>query len=317
MKARTWLLLLAAPTAAGCDSGAEGPPKLDLPTTAPTEITKVASGGFTSPTDAVASPDGSEFYFAAFTTDSDADADAVGQGAIFRVASTPGSAAQKLSSTPLSMPSGLVLSCDGATVYVGDAGADRGGVYAMSKDGGAVTELTATGLAQARGLAMAPDCKTLWVTGSTDAGAPAVFSLPAEGGAATVVFADAPLVSPSGLHLDVDGTAWVMDHLALGANGPGILFSIPATGGEAKEVASGLRMGTPGGVSLAAGGGTAVMPTRDDQGVAQLTSISIATGELTQLPAPDMVDPAGLRTAREAGVFAVVDSEGDAIFSAK
>jgi hypothetical protein len=76
-------------------------------------------------------------------------------------------------------------------------------------------------------------------------------------------------------------------------------------------------MGTPGGVSLTAGGGTAVMPTRDADGNAQLTSVDIATGVITQLPAPDMADPAGLRSARKAGVFAVVDSEAGKIYRAE
>ena len=38
----------------------------DLPSDPPKTVTMVASGGFTSPSDAVASPDGSEFYFAAY-----------------------------------------------------------------------------------------------------------------------------------------------------------------------------------------------------------------------------------------------------------
>jgi len=76
-------------------------------------------------------------------------------------------------------------------------------------------------------------------------------------------------------------------------------------------------MGTPGGVSLTAGGGTAVMPTRDENGAAQLTSVNIATGAVTQLPIPDMADPAGLRTARKAGVFALVGAEDGTIYRAE
>jgi hypothetical protein len=76
-------------------------------------------------------------------------------------------------------------------------------------------------------------------------------------------------------------------------------------------------MGTPGGVSLTAGGGTAVMPSRDESGNAQLTSVNIKSGEMVQTSAPGMIDPAGLRTARKANVFAVVDSEGGAIYRAE
>src|SRR5206468_11338540 len=137
------------------------------------------------------------------------------------------------------------------------------------------------------------------------------------GGAASPVWIGEPLVSPTGLHVDDQGVAWVMDHRAVGADGEGVLFAIPSDGSAANEVISNLKMGTPGGVSLTAGGGTAVMPTRDADGHAQLTSVDIASGDMQQLPATDLIDPAGLRTARNAGVFAVVDSEGGAIYRAE
>jgi hypothetical protein len=164
---------------------------------------------------------------------------------------------------------------------------------------------------------MGPDCKTLYATGRTADGTPALFSIATAGGAASVVFMGPPLVSPTGLHVDSEGVAWVMDHLAAGASGEGVLYAIPSTGSGATEVISGLKMGTPGGVSLTAGGGTAVMPTRDANGAAQLTTVHIASGDMDQVPAPDIIDPAGLRTARSAGVFAVVDSEGGAIYRAE
>ena len=42
-----------------------------------------------------------------------------------------------------------------------------------------------------------------------------------------------------------------------------------------------------------------------------------ALHERADVAAPDMIDPAGLRTARKAGVFAVVDSEAGAIYRAE
>jgi hypothetical protein len=164
---------------------------------------------------------------------------------------------------------------------------------------------------------MGPDCKTVYITGRTDDGKPALFSMSVAGGSASIVYSGEPLERPTGLHVDTDGVAWVMDHIATGAEGAGVLWAITADGTSITEVASNLRMGTPGGVSLTAGGGTAVMPTRDAEGAGQLTTVNIATGETVQLAAPDIVDPAGLRTARKAGVFAVVDSEAGAIFKAQ
>lgn len=305
--AKTVLVALtAAPFAlVGCDSSE------DLPTQPPTTITKVATGGFSSPTDAVASPDGKTFYFAA--------RDEMNEPAIFRTSSEPGSTPEVMAvGAPLDMPIGLVLSCDGKTLYIADMGSDAGAVLTMPTEaGGAVTDLGASGVDRPGGLAMAKDCKTLYATGRTDAAEPALFSIPAAGGAASVVYKGEPLVAPSGLHIDNDGVNWVMDNRAHGAAGEGVLFAIPSDGSAATEVVSDLRMGTPGGVSLTAGGGTAVMPTRDADGNAQLTSVNIKTGEAVQLPAPGMTDPAGLRTARQAGVFAVVDSEGGAIYRAE
>ncbi len=305
MAERALVAALSAPIAlTGCHSSA------GLPTDPPRQVTQVATGGFTSPTDAVASPDGSSFYFAAF--------DPTGAAAIFATPSKPGSTASALASgEPLEAPIGLVLSCDGGTLYVADMGGETGAVLALPTSGGTPTDLGATGIVRPGGLAMGPDCKTLYATGVTADGLPALFTIPEAGGAASVVWMGAPLVAPTGLHVDDKGVAWVMDHLAVGANGEGVLFAIPSDGSSADEVASDLRMGTPGGVSLVAGGGTAVMPTRDHAGAAQLTSINIASGEVKQLATPDLVDPAGTRTARHAGVFALVDSEAGAIYRAE
>ena len=305
--AKTVLVALtAAPLALfGCDSSE------DLPTSPPTTVTKIATGGFTSPTDAVASPDGKTFYFAAH--------DDQNEPAIFQVSAEPGSVPEVMAlGAPLDMPINLVMSCDGKTLYIADLGSELGSVLSMPTTlGGAVSDLGATGIDRPGGLAMAKDCKTLYASGRTDIGEPALFSMSVDGGAANVVYKGEPLVAPSGLHIDDQNVVWLMDNRAHGDAGQGVLFAIPSDGSAANPVASNLRMGTPGGVSLTAGGGTAVMPTRDENGVGQLTSVNIATGEMTQLAAPDMIDPAGLRTARKAGVFAVVDSEGGAIYRAE
>lgn len=53
--------VVAAALVLSACSGGDG-----LPTDPPKKLTKVAQGGFTSPSDAVASPDGRTFYFAAY-----------------------------------------------------------------------------------------------------------------------------------------------------------------------------------------------------------------------------------------------------------
>ena len=300
---RILIASLSAPLALGACSTSNG-----LPSDPPTKLAMVTSGGFTSPSDALASPDGKEFYFLAYDTSL--------EPALFRTASRPGSAAEELAAgAPLVAPIGLVLSCDGGTIYIADLGGDT--IFSMPTAGGVPGDLAVSGMLSPGGLAMGPGCKKLYVTGKTMDGQPALFTVPTTGGSADLVYAGAPLVSPTGLHVDDQGVAWVMDHLAAGDDGEGVLFAIPSDGKSATVVASGLRMGTPGGVSLTAGGGVAVIPERDEHGAAELVSVDIATGATNQLAAPTMIDPAGLRTARRAGVFAVVDSEGGAIYRAE
>ncbi len=307
MAKRLVVALASAPIAlAACHSSEE-----DLPTAPPKSVTQVAIGGFTAPSDAVASPDGRMFYFTAY--------DAEKQPGVFEVSATPGSAAQPIVlGAPLAMPIGLVMSCDGKTLYVVDAGGEDGGtVFSIGTSGDGLIDLRADGIERPGGIAMGPDCRTLYITGRTNTGAPALFSLPTAGATTSVVYQGEPLVSPTGLFVDRDGVAWVLDHLAHGVSGEGVLFAIPSDGSAATEIASSLRMGTPGGCSLTAGGGTAVVPTRREDGRTQLTSISIATGEIAQLETPDISDVGGLRTARSAGVFAVVDTEAGAIYRAE
>ena len=279
------VVVLSAPIALAACHSSPG-----LPTDPPKQVSQVATGSFQSPTDAVASPDGSEFYFAAW--------DMTGVASIFATSSKPGSTPSALASDePLEVPIGLVLSCDGSTLYIADMGGENGAILSLATAGGTPADLGATG--------MTADLQ------------PALFTISTGGGAASIVWMGAPLVSPTGVHIDDKGVAWVMDHLAAGKNGEGVLFAIPSDGSAATEVVSDLRMGTPGGVSLVAGGGTAVIPTRDHDGHSQLTSVNIASGAIAHLATPDLLDPAGLRTARQAGVFALVDSEGGAIYRAE
>ncbi|HUJ63166.1 MAG TPA: hypothetical protein VLX92_31930, partial [Kofleriaceae bacterium] len=195
--AKRFLVALAAPIAAtGCQSST------DLPTAPPKTVTMVAQGGFTSPSDAVASPNGKDFYFAAY--------DANLLPAIFHTSSSPGGAIDELAmDDPLEAPIGLVMSCDGKTIYVADLGGDSGAVLSVSTGGGGANDLGATGIVRPGGLAMGPDCKTLYMTGLTDDGTftPALFTMPVTGGGATIVYSGAPLVSPTGLHVDDQGVA--------------------------------------------------------------------------------------------------------------
>ena len=79
----------------------------------------------------------------------------------------------------------------------------------------------------------------------------------------------------------------------------------------------GLPGGEPAGVSLVAGGRIAVIPTRDEDGGGLLRTIDTATGDETVVEVPEMAEPAGIRTATQAPVMAVVDADGDTIYRAE
>ena len=59
------------------------------------------------------------------------------------------------------------------------------------------------------------------------------------------------------------------------------------------------------------------MPTHDEGESAQLTTIALADASQAVVETPDVIGPAGLRTARDAAIFVLVDHEGNAIFSAQ
>ena len=160
MAKQTWVAsLIAAPVAllGACHSDT------DLPSDPPKSLIKVTSGGFVSPGDAVASPDGRDFFFTGYT----ADADRV--PSIFKTASEANSTASVLASgDPLEAPIGLVMACDGSQLYVADMGSEVGAVFSLATGGGALADLGATNLVRPGGLAMGPDCKTLYATGRSE-----------------------------------------------------------------------------------------------------------------------------------------------------
>jgi sugar lactone lactonase YvrE len=324
-------LLLVGLAACGDDGGSSstppdaGPDGGNLPVEAPTEVTLVVAGDdaeFEFPLDAVASPNGATFYFSAYSAALE-DVDADSRAAIYSVPSAGGAAEILYKGAPLREPTGLLMSCDGSTLYIADIGFKPGDeaelddippapLYTLNLETKALAPLTATGLAEAASLALSKDCDTIFATGYTAEGAPAVFSLPPAGGAATVITSNAPLSSPSGVYVDANDLLWVMDHQPLeGVDGK--LFSITLEG-EVQKVVGELRMSEPAGVSLIAAGGIAVIPTRDENEASQLITVNTATGAMTTIQMPDVVEPAGIRTAINAPIMVLVDGHGHAIY---
>lgn len=317
---RLTILLLAVVPLCACGSSSSKPDTdPEIVPIAPTSLELVAAGsssGFEGAMDAVASPDGSTFYFTAYTTEASETDES--KASVFKVPAAGGTASLLVTGEPLEDPSGLLMSCDGGTLFVADMGNssdEASPIYSVSTETGAITEWTATGVGEAAGLAMSTDCSTIYVTGYDTNGTPAVFKVPLAGGVAEVLLAGAPLESPTGVYVDSDSVAWVMDHKTSSDLG-GVLWAIDDAG-AAKEVIGGLGISEPAGVSLVAGGRIAVIPNRDENGESQLITVDTVSGESTIVDASEMIEPAGIRTAINASVMVVVDADGNSIYRAQ
>jgi hypothetical protein len=324
------LLLVGLPACGDDDGTSSVPPDAgspdggNLPVEAPTKVTLVIDGddgGFESPLDAVSSPDGVTFYFSAYATADVLESDS--RATIYSVPSAGGDASVLYQGAPLREPTGLLMSCDGKTLYIADIGFKPGDesdqddiqpapLYTLDLETKALAPLTANGLAEAASLAMSKDCDTIYATGYATDDVPAVFGLPLAGGAAEVIASGTPLSSPSGVYIDENNLLWVMDHQPLeGVDGK--LFSITLDG-DVQKVIGELRLSEPAGVSLIAAGGIAVIPNRDESEASQLITVEIATGTMTTIAMPEVVEPAGIRTAINAPIMALVDADGHAIY---
>ncbi len=281
-------------------------------------------GNFTAPQDAVMSLDGGMVYFnaklmgvaASGVSPLGVNSDPLPEG-IFAVPSIGGKAALLTPDGSLEKPIGLLLSCDGRTLYIANQptqanDADASLLYTLDVESNVLSTLPSTGIGEAAGLAFNTDCSTLYVTGYTPEGEPALFTLEPEGGEAMIVFSGAPLVSPSGVYVDEEDTAWVMDRNADNPTG-GLLWAVRA-GASIDVVIGGLDLSAPAGVSLVAGGDIAVIPSLNINGLGQLLLVDTVSGDISTLSTPEIVEPAGIRSARQAPVMVVVDSQGDAIF---
>ena len=292
--------------------GSSGGEPNELPDDAPTVIELLADSGFSDASAIAAAPDGSEFYFAAY--------DASGAPGIF-VVDLAGEVRPLHVGAPLAYPSDVTVTCDGSTLLVSDIGGASnidatqafeegtdeflGGIFSLSVEGGDPQPFAATGVARAAGVIVSVDCEYLYISGYTEDGTAAVFTAPVEGGATTVLHQGAPLVAPTGIHVDADDVAWVMDHHARSASGAeGLLFAIDDCG-AVTEVVAGLGMGRHGGVSLAPGGVTAIIPVSDDLGGARLVTANTEDGGMGRIPTAEILEPSGIAAARNAPVMVI------------
>lgn len=286
-----------------------------LPKTPPTKVEPLTSDGLHNIGGVEASPDGETFYALAFDDENNPG--------VFRAKASDGAVEPLYVGEPLLYPSDIAVSCDGTRVFVSDMGLGSstsefgedlteaaGGIHVISTDSGELASFAAQGISRAAGLIVSTDCETLFVTGYSDMGMPALFTVPVGGGSVSTIAEGSPLVSPTGVHVDENNIAWVMDHLARGDGGEGMLFAIDLDG-NVSEVVSGLGMGRHGGVSLVPGGTTAVIPVRNDlTGESTLITANTETLDVEIIDTPDIAHPTGVAAAREAPVMVVAGEYG-------
>lgn len=148
-------------------------------------------------------------------------------------------------------PLDLAVSLDGETVYVADpsGGPDGSGAVSTLSSSGGEPSVVLAGY-RPRAITVADDGR-VYVSGvSNESGAPGVFEL--RGGTAVSVFEGAPLVDPSGIAVQADGTVLVADTRLFDASADvsseaGI---VRIQGGKASVFASGFATGYPAGIAL-------------------------------------------------------------------
>ena len=227
-----------------------------------------------SPFDAAPSPDGQTIFFTAQGSDG-------AQHALWKI-NFDGSGAPTELATGLVAPLGVVVSSDGATVFVGDGGDEAGvdpdklgALFSVPANGGARTRITATEGFAIKGLDLVDDTgDVITFTGRDPAdGAVGVFSL--IGGDVSLIAKGAPFSDPSGVARAANGDVYVVDTSG-GEDGRGVVFKV--TAGVATVFASGLKTGFPAGTALNHDEDTLLVSGLDEDNNALVYVVDLATG---------------------------------------
>jgi hypothetical protein len=260
--------------------------------------------------DTTPDPEGTTLYFTGLTAD--------GTPGVFK-APADGSAT---SPVPLSVggvftaPFGIAISNDGKQLYIADPGADvgtdKGGILALSVDGGEPSAVPGTQDVMPRNLEVADEegKDVIYFTGTDKGdGLAGVFSVPASGGAASAVLKGDPFRDPSGIAIARDGTLYVADTVSSGDGGADI---IKVAGGSAEVIVSGLRVGYPCGIALTTTDDVLFVSALDPVTLTDVViKVDLATKEPTTLALPSIstfTEAAGLHRAKNVDVFGWADS---------
>jgi sugar lactone lactonase YvrE len=265
-----------------------------------------------SPLDAAPSKDGSVVYFTAIGES--------GAG-VYSVPAGGGDPLEVAVGDPFVFPLGIAVSTDGKTLYVADLGVegseqlatDGGKIFQVSAEGGTPSEVLTTDNTFPRGLDVVEEDggDTIYYSGTTSTGEPALFKVPADGGEPTPVASGAPLRDPAAVAVAGE-VIYVLDTIASSRS---LASIVSITDGKAEEFVAHLDVGYPGGMALSQDGSALLVSGFDDaKGTSAVLRVDIVSKEITTFPEDDIYlgfdEPGGLHRAKGADVYTFVDGSG-------
>lgn len=246
------------------------------------------------PFDATPTPDADAVYFTAVNGDT---------AGVFKVPKAGG--APEMITAGFNAPVSLVISPDGATLYVADlaltneepdASKPGGGLFAVAATGGEAVLLTPTTNYSPRSLDITADGgDVVYFTGRDPTeGIPGVYRFPVDADAVETLYSGVDLVEPSGIAVTSDGDVYIVD--AIGVGGAAGLLRV--SNGAVEPVSLGLKVGYPAGIALSA-----------DESVILVSGLNASTGGaqvyrivLGSDQAPEIIDMGISQNTESAGL---------------
>ena len=150
-----------------------------------------------------------------------------------------------------------------------------------------------------------PDGSTIYYTAFAKDGTPAVFSVPAAGGDATVLASGAPLVMPLGLDVSSDGkTLYVADPWTAGADGNAV-FAVSTAGGSTPTAVAGTQGTAPQGVTVVGDQlyFSGINPSNAGQAAIYKIAVGGASDATIVTQGTRLIAPSGLAVAKDGTVY--------------
>ena len=260
-----------------------------------------------APFDATPSPDGTNVYYTALSTDEAGEP----APAVFSVAASGGAITRLAVGDPLTAPVNITVSVDGKQLFIADPAAST--IFTLATTGGTPASLAGTEGYAPRGVTVTKDKdghEYLYFTGRSDALGAGLFRIAGGGGAVETVAAGDPFSDPAGVAVTAKGVAYVVETSSDSATAR----VIQVANGKPSTFVEGIGIGFPAGITLTRDD-TTVLVSGLDPATKRDTVYFVATSDkqITRLnkTVGQFHEPAGLHRAHDADVFAWADSQAN------